>query len=101
MTWIQKRTSSRSSGSRNGASPAPEGTPPPALPPLILQMLADVPTKAYFRPDEVADYFNVSVDLIQQFLTEGKLLSIQVSPRIRRIPRASVCDYIRLYVQAS
>lgn len=99
MTWIQKRASSRSSAARHGASPAPDGERPPALPPLILQALANVPPKEYFRPDEVAEHFNVSIDLIKQFLAEGKLLSIQVSPRIRRIPRASVCDYIRLYVQ--
>lgn len=99
MTWIQKRKQTRPPVGREPADPASEPAPAPALPPLILQMLADVPTKAYFRPDEVAEHFNVSVDLIKQFLAEGKLASMQVSPRIRRIPRASICDYIRLYVQ--
>lgn len=99
MTWIQKRSSSRPPAASRTASPAPEPDPATALPPLILQALANVPPKEYFRPDEVAEHFNVSVDLIKQFLTEGKLFSIQVSPRIRRIPRTSICDYIRLYFQ--
>ncbi|MDH3279810.1 MAG: helix-turn-helix domain-containing protein [Gammaproteobacteria bacterium] len=62
-------------------------------------MLADVPMKGFFRPDEVAAHFNVSVDLIHQFLATGKLMAIQVSPRVNRIPRASICDYIRTYVK--
>jgi len=50
-----------------------------------------LPVKPYYRPDEVASYFNVSRSNIYRQMDEGKILFICVGGSTsKRIPRSEI-----------
>jgi excisionase family DNA binding protein len=50
----------------------------------------DLPEKAYYRPDEVYNYFGIPKSTFYQRMQEGKIKYILVSGIDRRIPREEV-----------
>lgn len=47
----------------------------------------NLPNKDFLRPDEVANYFSLSVKTIYRWIDEGKLDAIKIGDKILRIPR--------------
>ena len=50
------------------------------------------PLKQYFRVDEVADYFNVSVRTIYRLIEEGELARVKIRGCLR-IPLEEIYNY--------
>lgn len=54
--------------------------------------MKDLPDKANLRPDEVAEFFDVSTKTVYRLYEEGKLKGFRLSKRIIRITRDSVLE---------
>lgn len=49
-----------------------------------------LPDKELLRPDEVAEYFSLSVKTIYRWIDEGKLDAIKIGEKTLRIPHEAV-----------
>ncbi len=53
--------------------------------------MKELPEKAHYRPDEVADYFSINLSSLYQWIAEGKVKAIRpAGQRAVRIPREEV-----------
>lgn len=55
-----------------------------------------IPDKPYFRPDEVATIFGVSIRTVRRWIILGRVESVKVTERTIRVPRSSL---VRVCVQ--
>lgn len=58
-------------------------------------------TKALYSPKEVADMLELSTDTILDYIHEGKLFAIQLSPSTFKIPQRAVARLLGIPVPAS
>ena len=59
--------------------------------------MSDLPKKDLLRPDEVAEYFSLSVRTVYGWIDMGKLDAVRVGPfRVLRIPRENLDKLIRV-----
>ena len=49
-----------------------------------------LPDKAWYRPDEVADHYGVSLRAIYQWIQEGKIECEEICGRTKRISREAI-----------
>ena len=49
-----------------------------------------LPEKEWYRPDEVAKHYDVSLSAIYQWIQEGKLNAEKICGKTIRIPRQSI-----------
>jgi excisionase family DNA binding protein len=54
----------------------------------------DLPQKAYFRPDEVASIFSVTVRTVYRWHQEGKIDGSKITEKCLRFPRQVVIKFI-------
>ena len=55
----------------------------------------ELPNKKYFRPDEVAEYFSISVRTVYRLVEKGDLAGIHLREKgggALRIPREAILD---------
>lgn len=52
--------------------------------------MTNLPDKAYYRPDEIAEYFNVSRRTVYVWIDTGKLQAVKVAGTTVRISREAV-----------
>lgn len=53
--------------------------------------MKELPEKAHYRPGEVATYFDVSISVIYQWISEGKINALKIAGmRCLRISREEV-----------
>lgn len=57
--------------------------------------MTNLPEKAYYRPDEIAEYFGVRTRTIYVWIESGKLPAVKIAGKIIRISRESVSGIIR------
>jgi excisionase family DNA binding protein len=58
--------------------------------------LDGLPNKALYTPQEVADYFSISVRTVYSWREEGKIKGLKISEKVLRIPRNEVVEIILL-----
>jgi excisionase family DNA binding protein len=56
--------------------------------------LINLPDKNLFRPKEVADYLQVSIRTIYQWITEGKIEAVRIAGTTLRISREAIIAII-------
>ena len=49
-----------------------------------------LPDKELLRPDEVAEYYSVSVKTVRGWIATGKLEAIKIAGGVLRIPRTAI-----------
>ena len=54
----------------------------------------DLPDKDLLRPDEVAEYFRISVKTVRRWIKKGTLASIKVN-NIVRVPRSAAIALLK------
>jgi len=51
---------------------------------------AGLPEKVFYTPQEVATYFNVTLQTVYNWIVAGKLESVKIAGTVTRIPQDSV-----------
>ena len=54
--------------------------------------MSTLPNKELLRPDEVAEYFSVSVKTIYRWIDEGKVPAVKVAQSVIRIERKAALN---------
>lgn len=52
--------------------------------------MSELPNKSLLRPDEVAEYYSVSVKTVRGWIATGKLDARKIAGGLLRIPREAV-----------
>jgi len=55
----------------------------------------NLPDKAFFRPDEIADYFGVAKRTVYVWIDTGRLRSIKVAGTTVRISREALLEIVQ------
>jgi len=58
--------------------------------------LTNLPEKAYYRPDEIAEYLGVAKRTIYVWIESGKLHAVKITGKTIRISRESLLTVLRL-----
>jgi excisionase family DNA binding protein len=54
--------------------------------------MSELPDKAFFRPDEVAEYYGVAVSTVYSWIAEGKLEAVRLAGRTTRISHEAIIN---------
>jgi excisionase family DNA binding protein len=57
--------------------------------------MSELPDKAFFRPDEAAEYYGVARATIYKWVFEGKIEAIKLGEKTIRIPREAILAFPR------
>jgi excisionase family DNA binding protein len=60
--------------------------------------MKELPEKAHYRPDEVADYFDIPKSTLYQWIAEGKVDALKIAGQ--RVLRISKDEVERMKVEA-
>lgn len=52
--------------------------------------MTGLPEKAYYRPDEIAEYYQVSRSTVYLWIETGKISAVKVMGKTIRIPREAL-----------
>jgi excisionase family DNA binding protein len=55
--------------------------------------LRNLPDKTWFRPDEVARYFNVSRRTVERWHDTGRLQGVRFAPKVLRFHRRNIVAF--------
>ena len=59
-----------------------------------MNAVRDLPDKDLLRPDEVAEYFRISVKTVRRWIKKGTLASVKVN-NIVRVPRSAAIALLK------
>jgi len=58
--------------------------------------VTNLPDKAYYRPDEIADFFRVSKKTVYNWIETGRLAATKIAGTSVRIPREALQDIVQV-----
>jgi len=58
--------------------------------------MSELPNKALLRPDEVAEYYQVSTSTVRGWIRSGKLKAVEIGGRLKRIPYENALNLQKL-----